>query len=107
VPQVERRRSARLRLQIPLFIRSTDLNGTIFLDLAKTLDISSTGALIASSRQLITDAPVQLTIPAPSPSSFSYSNLPPETPPIQGRVRRQESSGDVFLVGVEFSRPLE
>lgn len=107
MPLAERRRSARLRLQIPLFIRSTDSNGTIFLDLAKTLDISATGALVASSRQLVPDAPVQLTIPAPSPSSFSYANLPPETPPIQGRVKRQESVGELYLVGVEFSKPLE
>lgn len=101
----ERRRSARLRLQIPLFIRGTDASGAEFLDLTKTLDISATGALLTSPRALRLDHPILLTIPAPSPASSG--STPPSTPPIQARVRRQQHVGDVHLIGVEFLTALE
>ena len=96
-----------MRLQIPLFVRGTDAAGEAFLDLIKTLDISSTGALLAGSRPMNAEAALHLTIPAPSPVSWSYSSLPPETPPIQARIRRQESSGEMQLIGVEFVKPLD
>jgi hypothetical protein len=101
----ERRKSPRLRLQIPLFIRGTDASGTEFVDLTKTLDISATGAFLASPRPLRGDHLVMLTIPAPPPVSSTSS--PPATPPIQARVRRQELSGNLHFVGVEFVTPLD
>ncbi|MGO9642759.1 MAG: PilZ domain-containing protein [Candidatus Acidiferrales bacterium] len=101
----ERRRSPRIRLQIPVFIRSRDASGTEFLDLTKTLDISATGAFIASTRALRTDHAVFLTIPAPRLSSSGL--VPLETPPIQARVRRQHAAGDVHLVGLEFLKSLD
>ena len=101
----ERRRSPRIRLQIPVFIRGVDVTGTEFLDLTKTLDISAIGAVVASTRLLCAEHTVHLTIPAPSPSSSG--TVPPETPPIQARVRRQQASGDVHLVGLEFLKPLD
>jgi PilZ domain len=100
----ERRRSQRIHVQIPIFVRAVDAAGVEFLDLTKTLDISATGAFLASSRLLRTDQILNLTIPAPpSPSSM----LPPETPPIQARVRRHRMVGGVHLVGVEFFKPLD
>lgn len=102
----ERRRSPRIRLQIPMFIRGVDASGSAFLDLTKTFDISSTGAFLASTRALSSDTVVQLTIPAPSPSPSAYSRVPPETPPIQARIRRQQSEGDMQFVGVEFLKVL-
>jgi hypothetical protein len=77
----------------------------VFLDLTKTLDISATGAFIASSRALNSGHLVYLTVPAPSPSSIGA--IPVETPPIQARVCRQQVTGDVHLVGLEFVTPLE
>lgn len=103
----ERRRSPRIRLQIPMFIRGVDSSGSVFLDLTKTFDISSTGAFLASPRVLNHDSVVQLTIPAPSPSASIYSRVPPETPPIQAKIRRHENDGDALLVGVEFLKALE
>ena len=44
----ERRRSQRIHVQIPMFVRGTDAAGLEFLDLTKTLDISATGAYLAS-----------------------------------------------------------
>jgi hypothetical protein len=100
----ERRRSSRLMLQIPLFIRGTDASGMEFLDLTKTLNISASGALLAIARPLKPDFLITMTIPAPPPTSFAHT--PPATPPIQARVRRQEVSANMHLVGVEFVTPL-
>jgi hypothetical protein len=100
----ERRRFPRIRLQVPMFIRGTDAYGDEFLDLGKTLDISALGAFLATPRSLYNDEILSLTIPAPpSPNS---GLVPAATPPIQARVRRQQSAGDANLVGVEFLRPL-
>jgi hypothetical protein len=99
----ECRRSQRIHVQIPMFIRSVDAAGVEFLDLTKTLDISATGACLASPRLLHVDQFLNLTIPAPpSPSA----TLPSETPPIQARVKRHVASGGIYLLGVEFVKPL-
>src|SRR5271169_5083817 len=100
----ERRRSQRIHVQIPMFVRGTDAAGLEFLDLTKTLDISATGAYLASPRAIRTNQVVNLTIPAPlSPSATA----PVETPPIQARVRRHRSSYGIHLLGVEFLKALE
>ena len=95
----------RIRLQVPVFLRSSDAAGTEFIELTKTLNISARGACIASAHMLRQDQMVQLTIPAPSASSSSL--VPSETPPIMARVRRQEVLGDLRIFGLEFLRPLE
>jgi hypothetical protein len=99
------RRSPRIRLQVPVFLRGTDVSGAEFIELTKTLNISSNGACIASTHILRPDQTVHLTIPAPSPASSSL--VPSETPPIVARVLRQESAGEMRLFGLEFLRPLE
>jgi len=100
----ERRSSPRIRLQIPIFMRGVDSSGAEFLELTKTLDISATGAFLACTRPLRTDQSVSLTIPAPSPATGS--GMPPETPPIIAKVKREHSAGGVHLAGVEFLRSL-
>jgi PilZ domain-containing protein len=100
----ERRRCQRIRLQVPLFIRGKDAHGEQFVELAKTLDISSLGAFITSPRALIVAAVVTLTIPAPSITSSAL--VPSGMPPIQARVKRQQEVGDIHLVGVEFLKPI-
>ncbi len=99
------RRSPRIRLQVPVFLRGTDVSGAEFIELTKTLNISSTGACITSSYILRPDQTVHLTIPAPAPASSSL--VPSETPPIVAKVLRQESAGEMRLFGLEFLRPLE
>jgi hypothetical protein len=100
----ERRRSQRIHVQIPMFVRGTDAAGLEFLDLTKTLDISATGAYLASPRAMRANQVVNLTIPAPSPSS---ATLPAETPPIQARVRRHRATDGIHLLGVEFLKALD
>jgi hypothetical protein len=99
------RRSPRLRLQVPVFLRASDATGLEFIELTKTLNISATGACITSSHILRPEQTVHLTIPAPSPASSSL--VPSETPPIIALVKRQDILGDVRLFGLEFLRPLE
>ena len=101
----QRRRSPRIRLQVPIFLRGTDASGAEFVELTKTLNISATGACIASARMLRPDQLVNLTVPAPSPVSSGV--VPNETPPIAAKVLRQDSAGEIRLFGLEFLRPLE
>ena len=100
----ERRRSPRIHVQIPMFVRGTDAAGLEFLDLTKTLDISATGAYLASPRAIAMNELVNLTIPAPSSPS---ARMPSDTPPIRARVRRQHASDGVHLLGVEFLTALD
>ena len=101
----QRRRSPRIRLQVPVFVRGTDSSGTEFIELTKTLNISATGACIASTHILRPDQLIHLTIPAPSPASSSV--VPNETPPITAKVLRQDTAGEMRLFGLEFLRALE
>lgn len=101
----ERRRSPRMRLQVPIFIRGVDSYGEEFLDLTKTLDISAVGAYLASPRPLKLQGMLTLTVPAPQPSTTGL--VPAANAPIQARVRRLYRAGDVHLVGVEFLKPLD
>jgi hypothetical protein len=102
----QRRTSPRIRLQVPVFVRGTDASGVEFIELTKTLNISATGACIASTHLLRADQIVHLTIPAPSPVSSSV--VPSETPPITAKiVRRQDLADDMRLFGLEFLRPLD
>ena len=103
---VQRRRSPRIRLQVPVFLRGVDNAGVEFIELTKTLNISATGACIASTHYLRPDQVVSITVPAPSPHSSS-SVVPNETPPISAKILRQSAVGDIRLFGLEFLRPLE
>jgi hypothetical protein len=99
------RRSPRIRLQVPVFLRGSDASGVEFIELTKTLNIGACGACITSAHLLRVDQVVHLTVPAPSPTSSSL--VPNETPPIAAKVLRQEVVGDTRLFGLEFLRPLE
>ena len=100
----ERRRFQRIHLQVPLFIRGKDAQGEQFMELAKTLDISAIGAFVASPRPLAINGFITLTIPAPSITSSGL--VPAGMAPIQAKVRRQQEAGDVYLIGVEFIKPI-
>ena len=79
------RRSPRIRLQMPVFLRAADTSGAEFIELTKTLNISSTGACVASTHIL-----------RPTRSSISLSPLPPpllrESFPARLRPSPPESS---------------
>src|SRR5579864_8347516 len=90
-PFVERRNAPRIRLQVPLFLRGLDTQGQHFIELAKSLNISSLGALITSPRSLPLNGIITITIPAPSITSTAL--VPAGMEPIQARVRRQHQEG--------------
>ena len=100
------RRSPRIRLQIPVFVRGADASGAEFIELTKTLNISAFGACIACQHVLRANRSVQLTIPTPSPA-IPPSFVPSETPPIIARVLRQNTVGETRLFGLEFVHPLD
>jgi len=99
------RRSPRIRLQVPVFVRGIDAAGAEFIELTKTLNISASGACITSAHIIRPDQVVHLTIPAPSPASSSL--IPSETPPIAAKVLRQDTVGEMRLFGLEFLRAIE
>jgi hypothetical protein len=102
----ERRRAPRIHLQFPLFLRGTDDAGSEFIDLTKTLDISSsTGAFVASKHRLRANQLLRLTIPVSAEPVSSL--IPAETPPIEARVCRTSRAGEAHLVGVEFLKALD
>jgi len=101
----KQRRFPRIRLQVPIFLRGQDASGVDFVELTKTLNISASGACIASTHLLRLDQLVHITIPTPSPASSGL--VPNETPPITARVLRQQAAGELRLFGIEFSKPLE
>jgi hypothetical protein len=101
----QRRRTPRIRLQVPVFLRAADASGSEFIELTRTVNISANGACIASTRILRPEQIIHLTIPAPAPASSSV--IPSETPPIAAKVLRQDAVGDLWLFGLEFLRPLE
>ncbi len=99
------RRSSRIRIQVPVFLRGSDAGGTEFIELTRTLNISNAGACVTSTHLLHHDQTVQLTIPAPAPASSSL--IPSETPPILAKVRHSGAVGEQRVFGLEFLRPLE
>ncbi len=99
------RRSPRIRLQVPVFVRGTDAFGSEFIELTKTLNISAIGACITSQHVLRPDQTVHLTIPTPSAATSGL--VPSETPPLVAKVLRQDLVGETRLFGLEFLRPLE
>lgn len=101
----KQRRFPRIRLQVPIFLRGQDASGVDFVELTKTLNISASGACIASSHMLRQNQVVHITIPTPSPASSGL--VPNETPPITAKVLRQQAAGELRLFGIEFTRTLE
>lgn len=100
----DRRRASRMELQFPLFVRGRGLHDDKAMELAKTLNISRTGAYIVCPSSFALSRNVTLTIPVPSITSSPL--IPPEMRPIDARVMRLEEAGDVQLIGVEFLAPL-
>lgn len=103
-PEDERRRHQRLCLQFPLFIRVREPQGRQFVELGKTLNISACGSLLTCPRSLAVGEMVTLTIPAPSITSSAL--VPAGMSPILAKVTRQQEAGDVYLVSVEFMKPI-
>ena len=82
----ERRRSARLHLQIPVFLRGVDSAGAEFLDLTKTIDISATGALLLSTPRPLSRSAPSLHHPGIERTSFRICARRDCTDSVAGRA---------------------
>ena len=102
----ERRQAYRLHLQVPMFMRGTDAYGEEFVDLAKTLDISSGGAYLTSPRAR-SQGRVDHSDGAGSVGFQFRPGSGLHGSPIHARVLRQKEVGDVHLIGVQFLKPLD
>lgn len=100
----ERRRSKRLFLQVPLFVRGLDSRGEQFLELGKTLNIGAMGALVACPLAPRIGDTVTLTVPSPSITSSAL--VPAQMSPVQAMTLRQQAVGDVYVIAFEFLRPI-
>jgi hypothetical protein len=100
--EAERRRHPRLPLSIPVFVRGVDEDGREFLDFATALNISASGILLASRRNLPRSASLSLEIPV--------SPLPPLATPshsirtLKARLVRLIHGDKCNLIGLKFNR---
>jgi len=102
---IERRRSERLPLGIPVFVRGIDERGKEFQEFTTAFNISAGGALIATRRYLPDSAMISLEIPAaPLPrmatSPVFVRNLPAHPVTV---VHNEQC----YLVGVKFSKSIQ
>ena len=99
----ERRRSSRLTVAIPMFVRGTDQDGKHFVDFATALNISAGGALLVLKRRLQPEEQVFLEIPV---GLLPQTLVTKVVQQIQARTLRVEPAERSFVVGVQFVNPL-
>jgi len=103
-PKKEQRKWARLRLAIPVFVRSRDENGKESLEFATAVNISAGGALVVVRRSLPKSSAVSLEIPSapigPSHGVRSSSRA------IRAKTVWVSHLNDYHLLGLKFGRPL-
>jgi hypothetical protein len=101
-PAHERRKSIRLPLAIPVFVRSRDAKGHEFLEFATTLNVSAGGMLVAIRRSLPAVAELRLEIP-----SAPVAALTPGTKQtLIAKTLRTTPATGYYLLGLKFARPL-
>lgn len=98
------RRSVRLQLAIPVFVRSRDGAGKDSLEFATALNISAGGALVVVRRSLPKSALISLEIP--SVPIGPTNGLPNSSRVLRARAVWVAHLDDYHLLGVRFARPL-
>jgi hypothetical protein len=98
----ERRRSERLPIGIPVFVRGIDELGKEFQEFTTAFNISSGGALVATRRYLPTSTVISLEIPAaPLPRMTTAPAFIRNLPAHAVTVIHSEQC---YLVGLKFSK---
>lgn len=98
------RKSARLQLAIPVFVRSQDGDGKDSLEFATAINISAGGALVVVRRSLPKSALISLEIP--SVPVGPTNGLPNSSRVLRARAVWVAHLDDYHLLGVKFARPL-
>lgn len=104
VPGKDTRRSVRLRLAIPIFVRSRDASGNDSLEFATALNISAGGALVVVRRSLPKSAVISLEIP--SVPIGPATGLPNSSRVLRAKAVWVAHLDDYHLLGLKFARPL-
>jgi PilZ domain len=100
----ERRRSQRLPLGIPIFVRGVDERGKEFLEFTTTLNISGSGALLVMRRSLPLASKVLLEIPAaPLPR---VAAAPQFVRNLQAHIVRITFSKPSYVWALQLAQPL-
>jgi hypothetical protein len=101
----ERRRSERLPVGVPVFVRGLDEKQQPFVEFTTAWNISSHGALVATKRFLPLSTPVVLHVPSaplpPKTLAAAHAQALNATPVY---VKKNEL---MYLTGLEFSKPLK
>jgi hypothetical protein len=98
---LERRQWERIPLAVPVFVRGTDENGSLFQEFTTALNISAGGLAFMVRRPVQSALAISLEIPtAPGPPSASVIRR------IEGTLTRVETMLDWCICGLRFDRPL-
>ncbi len=101
---VERRKNERVPLAIPVFVRGSDSEGKEFLEFATALNISASGALLATRRYVPRLSTISLEIPsAPLPRN---EVLPHAVRRLRARLLRITTRDGYQLWGLKFTSSL-
>lgn len=104
ISKKDERRSTRLQLAIPVFVRARDGAGKDSLEFATAINISAGGALVVVRRSLPKSAVVSLEIPSAPIGPFQGINTSSRV--IQAKAVWVTHLDDHHLLGLKFARPL-
>jgi hypothetical protein len=105
ISKKDERKSTRLQLAIPVFIRARDGAGKDSLEFATAINISAGGALVVVRRSLPKSAVVSLEIPS-APIGPIQGIMKTSSRVMQARAVWVTHLDDHHLLGLKFARPL-
>lgn len=101
----ERRRSERLPVGIPVFVRGLDKAKQPFVEFTTAWNISSHGALVATERYLPPSTPVSLHVPSVPLSPNTV--VPARAQTLSATAVSVRQNEHMYLTGLKFSKPLK
>ena len=99
----ERREWHRLPILIPFFLRGRNVSGEDFQDIAAALNLSASGALLATKRYLEPRTKISLEVPI---ALVNKAQLPHSVWLLDATVLRCTPERKYFLLGLQFEKPL-
>jgi PilZ domain len=103
-PGKEKRRWARLKLAIPVFIRAQNEDGREALEFATAMNVSAGGALVVVRRSLTKASWVTLEIP--SAPIAPVHGMPGASRTMRAKTVWVKHLDDYHLLGLKFAQPL-
>jgi len=100
----DQRKWVRLKLAIPVFVRTRGEDGKDSLEFATAINVSPGGALVVARRSLTKSALVSLEIP--SAPIASVDGMPSSSRTMRAKTVWVKHLDDYHLLGLKFARPL-